>query len=83
MDVSLHNVRWNKGSDGTLDTTTHRGGQFSSMARITSLGHEEASGFDSSSHSQRFIQDRANKRGISLDSVGNRFRLALAEFIAV
>ena len=83
MDVSLHNVRWNKGSNGSLDTTTHRGGQFSSMARITSpLDHEEASGFDSSSHSQRFIQDRAYKRGTSLDSVGDRFRMALANFIA-
>jgi hypothetical protein len=85
MDVTLQSVEWNKGPDGSLDTPSHRGGQFSSMVQIISItpnNNGASSTLDNSSHSQRFLQDRANRKGISLHAVGNRFRIDLAEFIA-
>jgi len=85
MDVTLQSVEWNKGPDGSLDTPSHREGQFSSMVQIipiTPNNNGASSTLDNSSHSQRFLQDRANRKGISLHAVGNRFRIDLAEFIA-
>ena len=35
MDVTLQSVEWNKGPNGSLDTPSHRGGQFSSMVQIS------------------------------------------------
>ncbi len=77
LDVSLGSVQL-RGNQGPLDSSSHQGGFSQSSSRpLARLGS-----LDVSSHSQILGQERANRRA-GLNSVGDRFRVALATFIAL
>jgi hypothetical protein len=78
LDLSLGSIQL-RGDQGPLESSSHQGGLFNSITR----GHSHLSSLDVSSHSQILVQERANRKGTSLNAVGDRFRVALAKFIAL
>lgn len=77
LDVSLGSVQL-RGNQGPLDASSHQGG----ISHSSSRAFARLGSLDVSSHSQILGQERANRRA-GLNSVGDRFRLALATFIAL